>query len=102
MSFRFEDVCLNSVTGIEVEATFMKLCKLSRYLLQLFCHGTCSSCLTQRSEAVTSVSLPQQSNLPRVTRVTNTDPKGSHGDVRSIRESVLYLLCLWHLETFFQ
>lgn len=102
MNFRLEDVSLSSVTGLE--ATFMKLCRLSRYHLQVFCHSMCSSCLRQRIEVVTPVLLPQLSNLPRLTRVTNTGLKGSHEDVRNIRGSVLvlYLICLGHLETFFQ
>lgn len=60
MSFRLENVCLDNVSGIEVGMTFMKLYRLNRCCLQLFCHSMCSSYLRQGRNNFSSIAMAKQ------------------------------------------
>lgn len=60
MSFRLQNVCLGNVTGIEVGMMFMRLYRLNRCRLQLFCHSMCSSCLRQGSNNFSSIAIAKQ------------------------------------------
>lgn len=60
MSFRLQNVCLGNVTGIEVGMMFMRLYRLNRCRLQLFCLSMCSSCLRQGSNNFSSIAIAKQ------------------------------------------